>query len=82
VRFLVEDSGKGIAKEHLNHLFEQFYRVPGQDDKSGIGLGLAIVKEIIRAHGGDVGVESRPGKGSTFNFSLPLINLKTNRING
>jgi NtrC-family two-component system sensor histidine kinase KinB len=80
VRFSVEDSGKGIAKEHLNHLFEQFYRVPGQDDKSGIGLGLAIVREIVRAHGGDVGVESMLDKGSTFNFSLPLINLKTNRI--
>jgi signal transduction histidine kinase len=76
VRFFIEDSGKGIAAEHLNHLFEQFYRVPGQDDKSGIGLGLAIVREIVRAHGGDVGVESRLGKGSTFSFSLPFIHLK------
>ena len=73
VLFLVEDTGKGIASEHLKHLFEQFYRVPGQDDKSGIGLGLAIVKEIVRAHGGDVGVESELGKGSTFYFSLPLM---------
>ena len=76
VRFFIEDSGKGIAAEHLNHLFEQFYRVPGQDDKSGIGLGLAIVREIVRAHGGDVGVESRLGKGSTFSFSLPFIHFK------
>jgi signal transduction histidine kinase len=76
VRFFIEDSGKGIAAEHLSHLFEQFYRVPGQDDKSGIGLGLAIVREIVRAHGGDVSVESRLGKGSTFNFSLPFIHLK------
>jgi two-component system, NtrC family, sensor histidine kinase KinB len=72
VRFSVEDTGTGIAPEHLGHLFEQFYRVPGQDDKSGIGLGLAIVKEIVRAHGGNAGVESELGKGSTFYFTLPL----------
>jgi two-component system, NtrC family, sensor histidine kinase KinB len=72
VRFSVEDTGKGIPAEHMSHLFEQFYRVPGQDEKSGVGLGLAIVKEIIRAHGGDVGVESEVGKGSTFHFTLPV----------
>jgi signal transduction histidine kinase/HAMP domain-containing protein len=75
VRFSVEDTGNGISAEHLGHLFEQFYRVPGQDDKSGIGLGLAIVKEIVRAHGGDVGVESEIGKGSIFHFSLPLAKM-------
>jgi two-component system, NtrC family, sensor histidine kinase KinB len=73
VRFSVEDTGTGIPAEHLSRIFEQFYRVPGQDDKSGIGLGLAIVKEIVLAHGGDVGVESKVGKGSNFYFSLPLI---------
>jgi len=70
--FSVEDTGKGIPAEYVNHLFEQFYRVPGQDEKSGVGLGLAIVKEIIQAHGGDVRVESVMGKGSTFSFILPL----------
>jgi signal transduction histidine kinase len=75
VRFSVQDTGTGIPSEHLNHIFEQFYRVPGQDDKSGIGLGLAIVREIVRAHGGEVGVESEPGKGSTFRFTLPLSNI-------
>jgi len=75
VTFLVKDTGKGISAEHVSHLFEQFYRVPGQDDKSGIGLGLAIVKEIVRAHGGDVGVESELDKGSTFHFSLPLAKM-------
>jgi len=73
VRFSVQDTGTGIPAEHISHIFEQFYRVPEQDNKSGIGLGLAIVKEIIRAHGGEVGVESEFGKGSTFNFSLPLM---------
>ena len=72
VVFFVEDTGKGIPAEDLEHLFEQFYRVPGQDEKSGVGLGLAIVKEIIQAHGGDVSAESEIGKGSTFRFTLPL----------
>jgi two-component system, NtrC family, sensor histidine kinase KinB len=73
VIFSVHDTGTGIPKEHMRHMFEQFYRVPGQDDNSGIGLGLAIVKEIVRAHGGEAGVESELGKGSTFRFSLPMI---------
>jgi signal transduction histidine kinase len=76
VRFSVQDTGVGIPHEHLNHIFEQFYRVPGQDDKSGIGLGLAIVREIIHAHGGEVGVESAPGKGSNFRFTLPQAKMQ------
>ncbi len=72
VVFRIEDTGKGMSKEELKHLFERFYRAPGQDEKSGVGLGLAIVKEIVRAHGGDVGVESIVGKGSIFQFTLPL----------
>ncbi len=72
VVFFVEDTGAGIPAEHLGHVFEPFYRVPGQDAKSGVGLGLAIVKEIIGAHGGEVGVESEVGKGSAFSFTLPL----------
>ncbi|MEI7825026.1 MAG: ATP-binding protein [Chlorobiaceae bacterium] len=72
IRFSVEDTGLGIAPEHLDHLFEQFYRVPGQHEKSGIGLGLSIVKEIVETHGGAVGVQSAIGKGSVFYFTLPV----------
>ena len=72
VVFFVEDTGTGIPAEHLGHVFEPFYRVPGQDAKSGVGLGLAIVREIVNAHGGEVGVESEVGKGSSFHFTLPL----------
>jgi two-component system, NtrC family, sensor histidine kinase KinB len=72
VAFLVEDTGKGIPEEESKHLFERFYRGPGQDEKSGVGLGLAIVKEIVHAHGGEVGAESVVGKGSVFSFTLPL----------
>jgi two-component system, NtrC family, sensor histidine kinase KinB len=71
IRFSIEDTGEGIAKEHLAHLFEQFYRVPGQPAESGIGLGLSIVKEIVEAHGGRVGVESNSGTGSVFWFTIP-----------
>jgi two-component system, NtrC family, sensor histidine kinase KinB len=70
--FSVEDTGNGIAPEYVDQIFEQFYRAPGQDEKSGVGLGLSIVKAIIRAHGGDVSAESKIGKGSTFRFTLPL----------
>jgi len=72
VVFRVEDTGKGIPSEELPHLFEQFYRAPGQDEKSGVGLGLSIVKEIVRAHAGTVSVKSLVGQGSSFFFSLPL----------
>jgi signal transduction histidine kinase/HAMP domain-containing protein len=71
VRFAVADTGNGIAAEHLAQVFEPFFRGPGQEKPTGIGLGLAIVREIVKAHGGDVGAISEPGKGSTFWFKLP-----------
>lgn len=70
VRFEVRDTGEGIAREHLERIFEKFYRVPG-GRSSGVGLGLYISREIVHAHGGEMGVESEPGRGSTFWFTLP-----------
>ncbi len=70
VRFTVADSGRGIAAEHLGRVFEKFYQVPGTG-VGGAGLGLSIAREIILAHGGDIGAESRPGAGATFWFTLP-----------
>jgi len=70
VRFTVTDTGTGIAKQYHDRLFEKFFHVPDGGPK-GTGLGLYIAREIVRAHGGDVGVESEPGKGSTFCFTLP-----------
>lgn len=75
-RFEVEDSGEGISKEHQRDIFTKFFRIPGSAS-GGAGLGLSIAKEIVEAHGGDIGVESRPGQGSTFFFTLPLAD-KTN----
>jgi NtrC-family two-component system sensor histidine kinase KinB len=70
VRFRVSDTGVGIPEEYLPRIFEQFFRAPGQGPGTGVGLGLAIVKDIVEAHGGSVGVESREGAGSTFHFTL------------
>ena len=72
VRFTVTDTGSGIAKEYQERIFEKFFRVPDAEPK-GTGLGLYIAKEIVRAHGGEIGVESEPGKGSTFWFTLPAV---------
>ena len=71
VRFAVEDTGAGIPDEYLPHIFEEFFRVPGQEQESDTGLGLAIVKEIVELHGGGIDVESEPGKGTTFRLYLP-----------
>jgi two-component system, NtrC family, sensor histidine kinase KinB len=70
VRFTIADSGSGIPKEYQERIFDKFFRVPGAGPK-GTGLGLYITKEIVSAHGGEMGVESEPGKGSTFWFTLP-----------
>ncbi len=67
----VRDSGPGIAPEHLPHLFERFYKVDRSRRDQGTGLGLAIAKHIVELHGGEVGVESTQGVGSTFWFTLP-----------
>lgn len=72
VEFSVKDSGEGIPAEHLDRIFERFYRVPGVRRAGGAGLGLAIAKEIVVAHGGEIRVESKPGAGSTFTFTLPV----------
>jgi two-component system phosphate regulon sensor histidine kinase PhoR len=68
----IADTGIGISKSDLPHVFERFYKVDRARAQSGTGLGLAIAKHIIQAHGGDIRVESEAGKGSVFSFSLPL----------
>jgi two-component system phosphate regulon sensor histidine kinase PhoR len=72
-KIIVEDSGEGIPAQHLERLFERFYRVDRARSRElgGIGLGLAIVKHLARAHGGEVTVSSELGKGSAFTIELP-----------
>lgn len=73
VRVEVADRGPGIPSEHVSHLFERFYRVPGASNAvRGTGLGLYICRKIIEAHNGDIGVESEPNVGTTFYFTLPI----------
>ncbi|MBA3515899.1 MAG: PAS domain-containing protein [Pyrinomonadaceae bacterium] len=75
-RILVRDTGEGIPAQHLERLFERFYRVDRarSRDMGGTGLGLAIVKHLARAHGGEVRVSSELGQGSTFEIDLPQAN--------
>jgi two-component system phosphate regulon sensor histidine kinase PhoR len=68
----VADTGMGISKEDLPHIFERFFKADKSRSDSGTGLGLAIAKHIVQAHGGSIWVQSEEGKGSTFSFSLPL----------
>jgi two-component system phosphate regulon sensor histidine kinase PhoR len=74
VEFVVQDFGPGIASEHLDRIFERFYRVDKarSRESGGTGLGLAIVKHIVQAHGGRVWAESELGSGAQFHFTLPL----------
>jgi two-component system phosphate regulon sensor histidine kinase PhoR len=74
VRLSVEDTGAGIAKEHLPRLFERFYRVDAGRSRAvgGTGLGLSIVKHLVEAMGGSIGVESDLNKGSAFHATLPV----------
>ncbi|HMG74683.1 MAG TPA: ATP-binding protein [Pyrinomonadaceae bacterium] len=69
----VEDNGEGIPAHHLDRLFERFYRVDRARSRElgGTGLGLAIVKHLVKAHGGEVTVESRFGEGTKFTIELP-----------
>jgi two-component system heavy metal sensor histidine kinase CusS len=68
----VEDTGMGISPDHLPHIFDRFYRVPGASkEKQGLGLGLSFVAWIVKAHGGSIHADSTPGKGTRFTINLP-----------
>jgi signal transduction histidine kinase len=73
VEFAVEDSGTGIAREHLPHVFERLYRADPSRSRAtgGAGLGLAIVKQLVERQGGTVGATSEPGRGTRIFFTLP-----------
>ena len=71
VRIAVRDTGPGMAVEQLPHIFGRYWQGK-RSDRRGIGLGLAIVKGIVEAHGGRIWVESHPGAGSEFIFTLPV----------
>lgn len=74
VRFEVQDTGPGIPLEYQHQIFQKFFRIPGSS-AGAAGLGLSIAKEIVEAHGGEIGVDSSEGLGSTFFFTLPVSDL-------
>lgn len=72
LRVSVEDTGVGIPESELPRVFERFYKTDRARRSEGTGLGLAIAKHVVQAHGGTIAVASQPGKGSRFEFTLPL----------
>lgn len=78
---IVKDTGPGIAPEHIGRLTERFYRVDRSRsrDTGGTGLGLAIVKHVAQRHGAELGIESVPGKGSTFSINFPPQRIRKQR---
>lgn len=70
-RFIVTDTGEGIEKEDLHHIFKRFYRCENSRSRQGIGLGLSLVKSIVDGQGGTVSVQSEPGRETTFTLAFP-----------
>ncbi len=79
IEIAIEDTGRGIPTEHLPHIFDRFYRVPGSgtapSPEQGLGLGLSFVAWIVKAHDGKIEVASTPGHGTRFTISLPGANV-------
>ena len=79
VRVIVRDTGVGIEPEQASNVFEPFQRVAARPEAPGVGLGLPLAREIARAHGGDIFLDSEPGRGSTFTIVLPTVSADSQR---
>ena len=73
VIFWVRDTGCGIAEEDQSLIFDKFRQAQRGMESGGTGLGLSVAKELVELHGGRIWVESAPGEGSTFSFSIPVV---------
>ncbi len=76
----VSDTGYGISRKNLEHIFERYYQENGEHQASGTGIGLALVKSLADIHNADIKVESEPGKGSTFTLTLLTDNIYPDAI--
>ena len=74
VHIAVEDTGCGIAPDHLERIFRRFWQADAR--AHGVGLGLVIARGIVEAHGGNVQVESTLGRGTTFTIVLPIVSVE------
>lgn len=79
VHISVNDKGAGIPYEYQSRIFEKFVQVKNDRSPGGSGLGLAICREIVKAHGGTIWVDSEPGEGSTFTFTVPIFKKKNQK---
>jgi signal transduction histidine kinase len=81
VHILIADNGPGIPEQHLEHIFNRFYRVPERSaGVRGTGLGLFICNQIVRAHHGEIKVESKLDKGTAFHIYLPVLKLAKTEV--
>ena len=71
IELIVKDTGRGIAANHLNKIFQRFFQTESEDSNSGVGIGLALVKELVNVHRGNIFVTSKPGKGTKFTIRVP-----------
>jgi PAS domain S-box-containing protein len=74
-QFSITDNGLGISEEYFQRIFIMFQRLHARDEYPGTGIGLAICKKIVEVHGGNIGLQSKPGRGTTFNFTIPAARV-------
>jgi signal transduction histidine kinase len=81
---VIEDTGRGIPSEHVPHIFDRFYRVPGSGTapapEQGLGLGLSFVAWIVKAHKGTIEVDSTAGRGTRFIIKLPAAGVGSDTL--